>query len=72
MKGHVKKLLADKGFGFIQAENGTNYFFHRQDLLGDWEDIKHRFGNGSIIQVEFKPIDKSPKGPRAENVTVIE
>ena len=27
--GTVKKVVADRGFGFITAEDGKEYFFHR-------------------------------------------
>lgn len=32
MTGEVKKKVADRGFGFIQAEDGFDYFFHLSDL----------------------------------------
>jgi cold shock CspA family protein len=32
--GRVKFYLVDKGFGFITAEDGTEMFFHRNDLSG--------------------------------------
>jgi CspA family cold shock protein len=33
-KGTIKKLIGDKGFGFIQTEEGKELFFHRNDLQG--------------------------------------
>ncbi|HYM84671.1 MAG TPA: cold shock domain-containing protein [Candidatus Dormibacteraeota bacterium] len=27
--GTIKKVVADRGFGFIAAEDGKEYFFHR-------------------------------------------
>lgn len=30
--GEVKKKVADRGYGFIQAEDGYDYFFHLTDL----------------------------------------
>ena len=30
--GTVKKLVADRGFGFITADDGKDYFFHRGAL----------------------------------------
>ena len=31
MDGVIKKLMADKGFGFIRGTDGVERFFHRQD-----------------------------------------
>jgi len=32
-KGTIKRLM-DRGFGFIKAEDGTDLFFHRNELEG--------------------------------------
>ena len=29
MTGTIKRLVSDKGFGFIAAGDGTEYFFHQ-------------------------------------------
>ena len=61
--GTVKKLVAERGFGFIAADDGKEYFFHRSavDPTLDYD----RLGGGE--KVEFD-ITNSPKGPRAERV----
>ena len=61
--GTVKKLVADRGFGFITAEDGKEYFFHRGalDMSLDFD----RMTGGE--KVEFD-IEQSPKGPRASRV----
>ena len=30
--GHVKKLVRERGFGFVQRDDGQEYFFHLTDL----------------------------------------
>jgi len=30
--GKIKKLVADKGFGFIQTDSGTDIFFHHSTV----------------------------------------
>ncbi len=63
-KGTIKKVVADRGFGFITAEDGKDYFFHRGGLVAplDFDSL-----NGGE-SVEFE-IEASPKGPRAIQVS---
>jgi cold shock CspA family protein len=69
MKGVVKKIPARKGFGFIRGTDSIEYFFHRDDFYGHWDDLEVDFNAANIeIEVEFDPNPRSPKGPRAENV----
>jgi CspA family cold shock protein len=60
--GTIKKLVADRGFGFITAEDGKEYFFHRSSI----ENFDSLRGNE---RVEFD-VEDSPKGPRAAQVRV--
>tara|TARA_B100000315_G_C14403368_1_gene507528 strand:- start:471 stop:683 length:213 start_codon:yes stop_codon:yes gene_type:complete len=32
--GIIRRLITDRGFGFIQTGEGTDLFFHRNDLQG--------------------------------------
>lgn len=62
MKGKIAKLVRDRGFGFISAEDGKEIFFHRSSLEGvDFTALEE--GNG----VEFNT-ETGPKGLRAVNV----
>jgi CspA family cold shock protein len=61
--GTVKKLVSDRGFGFITAENGKDYFFHRDGLASSLDF--DRLVGGEKVQFEIEP---SPKGDRAKNV----
>ena len=61
-EGTIKRLVNDKGFGFILAPDGTEYFFHQSacapttfDQLSEGQAVTFDAGDG-------------PKGPRGENV----
>ena len=38
--GTIKKLVADRGFGFIAAEDGKEFFFHRSGTEGDFDSLQ--------------------------------
>jgi CspA family cold shock protein len=59
-QGTIKKIIADKGFGFIGTD-GDDLFFHRNGCDGAFEDLRE--GDS----VEFTK-GQGPKGPCAENV----
>jgi CspA family cold shock protein len=63
VNGTIKRLT-DKGFGFIAASDGTEYFFHQSACTGARFDQLREGQN-----VSFTP-GQGPKGPRAENVKV--
>ncbi|HVZ22283.1 MAG TPA: cold shock domain-containing protein [Vicinamibacterales bacterium] len=65
LNGTIKRLVSDKGFGFIQASDGTEYFFHNSACKGVRFD-ELREGQG----VSFER-GQGPKGPRAENVRLV-
>jgi cold shock protein len=62
--GTIKKVVADRGFGFITAEDGKDYFFHRGALTAPLDF--DRLVGGERVSFE---IETSPKGPRAIQVT---
>ncbi len=65
MKGTIKRLIRDRGFGFIGAEDGEEFFFHRSALEGiDFEALEE--GDS----VEFNS-ERGPKGLRAVNIRTI-
>jgi cold shock CspA family protein len=67
MGGAIRHLAGDKGFGFIHAENGKRYFFHRSMLQGVSFD---QLGEGQLVRlIPGKP---TPKGDRAERVWLAE
>jgi len=61
--GTIKKVVADRGFGFIVAVDAKEYFFHRNAL-----DSTLNFDHLVVGEaVEFE-IEQSDKGPRANHV----
>ena len=61
--GTIRRLVSDKGFGFIGTDEGQDeYFFHSSACVG----IPFReLHEGQRVTFE---IGRGPKGPRAENV----
>ena len=63
-QGTIKKLT-DKGFGFIEGEKGDIFFHHSAvqdvayDNLREGQKVEYDEGRG-------------PKGPRAENVVLVD
>jgi len=63
-KGKIKKLIRDRGFGFISDTDGREVFFHQSSLLDiQFDALKED------QEVEFE-VEKSDKGPRAINVRI--
>ena len=62
VNGTVKRLVHEKGFGFVAGQDGREYFFH-QSACQDTHFSDLREGQA----VTFEP-GQGPKGPRAENV----
>ncbi len=62
--GTIKKLVSDRGFGFITGDDGKDYFFHR-DGLDSSLDFDRLVGGE---KVSFD-IESNPRGPRAVKVT---
>jgi CspA family cold shock protein len=61
--GTIKKVVADRGFGFIVGEDTKEYFFHRGGLDPTVEF--ERLVGGERVTFE---VESSPKGPRAVHV----
>ena len=67
MKGTIKKLIRDRGFGFSRAEDGREIFFHITALEGmTFTSLIE--GQSVEFDVEKNPKDSRNKGPRAINV----
>lgn len=65
MIGTVKKAVTDKGYAFLLGEDGQDYFCHYSALQGcTINDMKL----GQTVQFQ---VGDSPKGPRAEQVSLV-
>ena len=62
--GKIKKLVRDRGFGFISDTDGREVFFHQSSLVGIAFDALKEDES-----VEFD-IEQSDKGPRAIKVSI--
>jgi CspA family cold shock protein len=61
--GTVKWFSVEKGYGFIQQEQGRDLFVHESDIKGRSINILHQ---GQVV--EFA-IEKTNRGSKAINVT---
>src|SRR3954469_20386508 len=59
--GTIKRLVRDRGFGFIRDDGGQEWFFHRSSVQGNFDQLNE----GQRVSFDEEP---SPKGPRAGNV----
>ena len=66
VKGTVKWFNSNKGFGFINSEEGNDVFVHFSALAGEDDDHKTLNEND---EVEFDVV-QGEKGPQANNVVV--
>jgi CspA family cold shock protein len=66
-QGTIKKLVAEKGFGFISGE-GKEYFFHRSTVIeGSFDALRE----GQKVEYTIDAVDRG-KGPRAKDVRPIQ
>ena len=64
-QGTIRKVISEKGFGFIEDGTGNDMFFHSSAVEGArFEDLRE----GQRVSYN---VGQGPKGPRAENVRVI-
>ena len=69
MNGTIRKILSDKGFGFIATGDGTDYFFHHSGVLQRQFDQLHE---GQSVSFDLDVAGARPgKGPRAVNVQAV-
>ena len=62
--GTIKRLVADRGYGFIQTAEGGDVFFHRNELQGvDYDSLRE----GDQVEFELR----RGRGGRAEATKVL-
>ena len=67
LNGTVKWFNDDKGFGFIEQENGKDLFVHFSQVNSDGFS-RLSLNDGQKVTFE---IGEGQKGPQAENVTAL-
>ena len=61
-KGKIKKMVRDRGFGFIRGDDGKEVFFHRSGLnAAEYDNLNEGDSVEYVVQ-------EGPRGARAENV----
>jgi CspA family cold shock protein len=68
-KGTIRKLIGDKGYGFIQTEEGKDLFFHQSQLQGvdysslkEGQEVEYEAGTGRAGRPEATKVKlPSPK-----------
>lgn len=61
-RGTIKKVVRERGFGFIEGTDGTDLFFHRSALpLGGFDTLME----GQAVEFD---VEQGDKGPRAAHV----
>lgn len=62
-KGTIRRLIVDRGFGFIEGEHGKDVFFHNSKLQGvDFYSLREG------QQVEFESGQEPNSRPQAVRV----
>lgn len=65
MQGKVKKLVMEKGFGFIQADDSKDIFFHHSSVNEKrFDDLVE----GQMVEYSIDEDGSAQKGPRAASV----
>ncbi len=79
--GTIRRLIADRGFGFIQTAEGTDLFFHRNELQGvefgtlregqevEFDMDKGRDGRPQAVKVRLAEAEVKEELPSAEETT---
>ena len=61
-QGKVKRLVADRGFGFLETDRGDDLFFHHSEVQGATIEQLHV---GQMVDYE---VGQGRKGPCATRI----
>ena len=61
-QGKVKWFNSEKGFGFVERENGNDVFVHFSAILGEGYKTLEE---GQVVNFE---VEEGARGPQAANV----
>ncbi|HET6881319.1 MAG TPA: cold shock domain-containing protein [Pirellulales bacterium] len=68
MTGKIKKLVMEKGFGFIQGNDNKDVFFHHSCVNNQqFDDLVE----GQVVEYTIDEDGSAQKGPRAASVTPV-
>jgi CspA family cold shock protein len=62
--GTIKRLVRERGFGFIRGADAAELFFHRSALQGETFDT---LTEGQAVEFD---VERGAKGPQAKNIKV--
>jgi len=65
-QGTIRKIVSDRGFGFISGEQGDLFFHHSSVVDASFEQLQE----GQVVEYEIAQEDDRgrDKGPRASSV----
>jgi CspA family cold shock protein len=64
-QGKIKKLVSDRGFGFVEGDRGELFFHHSEVSGTPFEQLRE----GQMVEYE---IGQGRKGPCATSVRVVD
>ncbi len=66
VQGTIKKVVTDRGFGFISGESGDVFFHHTSVEEGQFDNLHE----GQAVEYEVEE-GQGGKGPRAKSVKTV-
>lgn len=66
MQGVIKRVIRDRGFGFIRTSDGQEVFFHRSGLQQlNFDSLRE----GETVEFEIQQGDKGPRATAVRSVS---